>query len=85
MEILRMVGIGKSFGGDPVLENVARDLRSGEVHVLAGETVPKEITLSSRVFTKENFDAGGEWLKKALIRTRPDAKMLNDRRGRRRG
>lgn len=32
--------------------------------ILAGETVPKEITLSSRVFTKENIAAGGEWLKK---------------------
>ena len=31
--------------------------------ILAGETVPKEITLSSRVFTKENIAAGGEWLK----------------------
>jgi ribose transport system substrate-binding protein len=31
--------------------------------ILAGETVPKEITLSSRVFTKENVAAGGEWLK----------------------
>jgi ribose transport system substrate-binding protein len=32
--------------------------------ILAGETVPKEITLSSRVFTKENIDAGGAWLKR---------------------
>ncbi|MEN6559997.1 MAG: substrate-binding domain-containing protein [Acidobacteriota bacterium] len=31
--------------------------------ILAGETVPKEITLSSRVFTPENIAAGGEWLK----------------------
>lgn len=31
--------------------------------ILAGENVPKEITLSSRVFTKENIAAGGEWLK----------------------
>jgi ribose transport system substrate-binding protein len=31
--------------------------------ILAGEAVPKEITLSSRVFTRENIDAGGEWLK----------------------
>lgn len=31
--------------------------------ILAGGTVPKEIVLSSRVFTKENIAAGGEWLK----------------------
>jgi ribose transport system substrate-binding protein len=28
--------------------------------ILAGEEVPKEITLGSRLFTKENVDAGGE-------------------------
>lgn len=31
--------------------------------ILAGESVPKEITLSSRVFTKEDINAGGTWLK----------------------
>lgn len=31
--------------------------------ILRGEKVPKEITLPSRVFTKENIDKGGEWLK----------------------
>jgi ribose transport system substrate-binding protein len=31
--------------------------------ILAGETVPKEITLASRVFTPENIAGGGEWLK----------------------
>ncbi len=31
--------------------------------ILAGQTVPKEITLSSRVFTPQTIDAGGEWLK----------------------
>jgi ABC-type sugar transport system ATPase subunit len=45
MEILRMDGIGKSFGGGPVLENVAWDLRPGEVHVLAGENGAGKTTL----------------------------------------
>ena len=31
--------------------------------ILKGKQVPKEITLSSRVFTKENIDKGGELLK----------------------
>jgi ribose transport system substrate-binding protein len=31
--------------------------------ILNGKTVSKEITLSSRVFTKENIEKGGEWLK----------------------
>jgi ribose transport system substrate-binding protein len=30
--------------------------------ILAGETVPKEVTLPSRVYTQENIDAGGEVL-----------------------
>jgi ribose transport system substrate-binding protein len=32
------------------------------LELLNGKTVEKEITLKSRVFTKENIDAGGEWL-----------------------
>jgi ribose transport system substrate-binding protein len=31
--------------------------------LLKGETVPKEVTLKSRVFTKENIDRGGEWVR----------------------
>jgi ribose transport system substrate-binding protein len=31
--------------------------------ILGGKQVPKEVTLDSRVFTKENVDKGGEWLK----------------------
>ncbi len=30
--------------------------------ILAGKKVPREITLSSRVFTRENIHKGGEWL-----------------------
>ncbi|MBN2512592.1 MAG: substrate-binding domain-containing protein [Sedimentisphaerales bacterium] len=30
--------------------------------LLSGKTIEKEITLASRVFTKDNIDAGGEWL-----------------------
>jgi len=30
--------------------------------ILNGDQVPKEITLASRVFTRENIDQGGEWL-----------------------
>ncbi|HTY58701.1 MAG TPA: substrate-binding domain-containing protein [Bacteroidota bacterium] len=30
--------------------------------ILAGKSVPKQITLPSRVYTKENIDKGGEWL-----------------------
>lgn len=32
------------------------------LRILNGETVPKEVTLGSRLFTKENVDAGGEAL-----------------------
>jgi ribose transport system substrate-binding protein len=30
--------------------------------ILTGKSVPKEITLPSRMYTKENIDKGGEWL-----------------------
>jgi len=30
--------------------------------ILGGQTVEKEITLNSRVFTKDNIDQGGQWL-----------------------
>ncbi len=30
--------------------------------ILNGEKVPKEITLRSKFFTRENIDKGGEWL-----------------------
>jgi len=32
------------------------------LNILSGQTAPKEITLASRVFTKDNIDAGGQWL-----------------------
>jgi ribose transport system substrate-binding protein len=31
--------------------------------ILNGEKVPKEVTLRSRFFTKDNIDRGGDWLK----------------------
>ncbi|HET6439992.1 MAG TPA: substrate-binding domain-containing protein [Anaeromyxobacter sp.] len=42
-------------GGDVAIEKA--------LEVLSGKTVPKEIVLDSRVFTKDNVDSGGEWLK----------------------
>jgi len=42
-------------GGDVAIEKA--------LEVLAGKQVPKEIVLDSRVFTKDNVDSGGEWLK----------------------
>ena len=41
-------------GGKEAIENA--------LEILNGKQVPKEITLSSRVFTKENIDKGGELL-----------------------
>jgi ribose transport system substrate-binding protein len=39
-----------------------REAIEAALGLLNGKTVEKEITLKSRVFTKENIDAGGEWL-----------------------
>jgi len=41
-------------GGREAVENALK--------IFHGETVPKEVTLGSRVFTRENIAAGGEWL-----------------------
>ncbi len=43
--LLSMKGIGKSFSGVPVLEDVPFDLRPGEVHILAGENGAGKTTL----------------------------------------
>ena len=43
--LLRMSGIGKSFGGLPVLTDVSLELRKGEVHILAGENGAGKSTL----------------------------------------
>jgi len=42
-------------GGDVAIERA--------LEIFAGKQVPKEIVLDSRVFTKDNVDSGGEWLK----------------------
>jgi len=39
-----------------------REAIEAALELLNGKTVEKEITLKSRVFTKVNIDAGGEWL-----------------------
>lgn len=41
-------------GGREAIENALK--------ILHGETVPKEVTLRSRVFTRDNVAQGGEWL-----------------------
>jgi ribose transport system substrate-binding protein len=33
------------------------------LEIFAGKQVPKDVTLESRVFTKDSVDSGGEWLK----------------------
>jgi ribose transport system substrate-binding protein len=40
-----------------------REAIATALRILQGEKVAKEITLPSRVFTRETIDAGGEWLK----------------------
>lgn len=59
MEILRMDGIEKSFGGGPVLEGVSWDLRPEEVHVLAGENGAGKTTLI-KILAGVHTQYGGE-------------------------
>ena len=39
-----------------------REAIEAALSILNGKTVPREITLPSRVYTRENIDKGGEWL-----------------------
>lgn len=39
-----------------------REAIANALLILSGKTVPREITLRSRVFTKDNLAGGGEWL-----------------------
>ncbi len=39
-----------------------REAIEAALSILDGKTVPREITLPSRVYTRENIDKGGEWL-----------------------
>ncbi|MFO1477771.1 MAG: sugar ABC transporter ATP-binding protein [Verrucomicrobiota bacterium] len=45
LPLVRMSGITKSFGGQPVLQEVQFEIRAGEVHVLAGENGAGKSTL----------------------------------------
>lgn len=58
MDGLRMEGIVKSFGGGPVLDNVAWSLRPGEVHILAGENGAGKTTLIKILAGVHAQDAG---------------------------
>ena len=58
MDWLRMEGIVKSFGGGPVLDNVALSLRPGEVHILAGENGAGKTTLIKILAGVHAQDAG---------------------------
>jgi ribose transport system substrate-binding protein len=39
-----------------------REAIEAALSILNGKTVPREITLPSRVYTRDNIDKGGEWL-----------------------
>jgi ribose transport system substrate-binding protein len=40
-----------------------REAINEALDIFAGKPVPKEVVLESRVYTKDNIDKGGEWLK----------------------
>jgi ribose transport system substrate-binding protein len=39
-----------------------REAVAAAVKILAGEPVPKQVTLRSHIFTRENLARGGDWL-----------------------
>lgn len=55
---LRVVGLGKSFGGRPVLSDVALDVPAGQVHALLGENGSGKSTLIKILSGYHTADAG---------------------------
>lgn len=68
--LLEMKGIGKSFSGQPVLQDVRFDLLAGETHVLAGENGAGKSTLM-RILSGVYTDYTGDiFLSGARVRFR---------------
>jgi ribose transport system ATP-binding protein len=57
--LLNMSGISKAFSGVPVLQDVAFDLKAGEVHILAGENGAGKTTLM-KILAGVHTDHAGE-------------------------
>ena len=74
--VLRASGIGKSFFGVPVLQDVAMDLRPGEVHGLVGENGAGKSTLMKILAGVHQADAGTvEYAGKRVVFTHPRQAM----------
>lgn len=76
--VLSMKNIGKSFSGVRVLDDVSFDLRSGEVHVLAGENGAGKTTLI-KILSGAHTEHEGEILlegKKVRFKSPLDATSL---------
>lgn len=68
--LLRMIGVGKSYGRQAVLHDVDFDLRSGEVHVLAGENGAGKTTLINILGGAVQADRGRLLLNGREVRVR---------------
>jgi len=55
--------IGKAAGEWLVKRLGSKEAIDMALQILGGNKVPKEVTLPSRVYTKDNLDQGGEELK----------------------
>ena len=60
---------GRVYVGQGIMEatfeypNGGKEAIDMTLQILAGEKVPKEVTLPSRIYTRDNLERGGEELK----------------------
>lgn len=65
--VIRLQGVGKNFGDQPVLVDIDLEVRRGEVLVIIGPSGSGKSTLLRCINFLEEYDAGEIWLRENLV------------------